>query len=484
MKNFTIDASGYDETRLNKTMIRDLIRKHSSVARRIRENQRYYDGEHKIQRRVKKVKGSSNNKVVCNHAKDISDTATGYFLSSAISFATSDKKMNIDKLTDAFDLANVDDVDHDNALDMSVAGVAYEYVYVKENETTPVSKNLEPEHTFLVCDDTIEENILFGVYYYRFRDAVTGKYKYKATVGTEKYVYELLLEGTYENNVYADEEPKEHFLGGVPIIQIINNKNGYGDFEQQISLIDAYNTLMSDRVNDKEQFVEALLVIYGALMGDDEEEVSEVVKILKENGLLELPLDAKAEYIARTFDETGMEVLRKAIKEDIYTFSHVPNLTDENFVGNSSGVAMEYKLLGLEMITKTKERYYKKALKQRITLYCNYLNLKAIAINPTAIIPTFSRGLPKNLLELSQIITNLKGFVSHETLLNQLDFVEDAQTEIDKVDEENDKAMERQQKMFATNNNTPFGKDKDGDEDEEAPDKTKGFNDSANSKNS
>lgn len=48
--------------------------------------------------------------------------------------------MNIDKLTDAFDLADVDDVDHDNALDMSVAGVAYEYVYVKENETTPVSK--------------------------------------------------------------------------------------------------------------------------------------------------------------------------------------------------------------------------------------------------------------------------------------------------------------------------------------------------------
>ena len=436
MKNFTIDANDYDETNLNKTMIRDLIRKHSSVASKIRKNQRYYDGKHKVQGRTKKIKGSSNNKVVCNHAKDISDTATGYFLSSAISFSTSDKKMNIDKLTDAFDLADVDDVDHDNALDMSVAGVAYEYVYVKENETTPVSKNLEPEHTFLVCDDTIEENILFGVYYYRFKDAVTGKYKYKATVGTENYIY---------------------------------------DFEQQISLIDAYNTLMSDRVNDKEQFVEALLVVYGALMGDDEEEVSEVVKILKENGLLELPLDAKAEYIARTFDESGMEVLRKAIKEDIYTFSHVPNLTDENFVGNSSGVAMEYKLLGLEMITKTKERYYKKALKQRITLYCNYLNLKAISINPTAIIPTFSRGLPKNLLELSQIITNLKGFVSQETLLNQLDFVEDAQTEIKKVDEENDKAVERQQKMFGVADNVPFN-NSGGEDDEEADGEDKNKN--------
>ena len=66
-------------------------------------------------------------------------------------------------------------------------------------------------------------------------------------------------------------------------------------------------------------------------MGDDNEEVSEVMKILKENGLLELPADARAEYISRTFDENGMEILRKAIKEDIYTFSHVPNLTDEKF---------------------------------------------------------------------------------------------------------------------------------------------------------
>ena len=62
------------------------------------------------------------------------------------------------------------------------------------------------------------------------------------------------------------------------------------------------------------------------MLGDDTDETSEAMKILKENGLLELPPDARAEYISRTFDENGMETLRKAIKEDIYTFSHVPNL--------------------------------------------------------------------------------------------------------------------------------------------------------------
>ena len=239
-------------------------------------------------------------------------------------------------------------------------------------------------------------------------------------------------------------------------------------------MIDAYNKLTSDRVNDKEQFVEALLVIYGSLMGDDNEEVSEVMKILKENGLLELPADARAEYISRTFDENGMEVLRKAIKEDIYTFSHVPNLTDENFVGNSSGVAMEYKLLGLQMITGEKEKYYKKALKRRIELFCNYLNLKAIAVNPNNVKITFTRQLPKNLNELAQMIANLSGKVSTETLIEQLPFVEDASSEIEKVKQENEENVKLQQEMFKSQNDNPFNQN------EESNDETKA--DASNSK--
>ena len=286
----------------------------------------------------------------------------------------------------------------------------------------------------------------------------------------------MILECSGENHRDIDE-PFPHNLGNVPIIEYRNNKLKIGDFEQQISLIDAYNKMTSDRINDKEQFVEALLVIYGALLGDDNEEVSEAMKILKENGFLELPADAKAEYIARTFDESGMEILRKAIKEDIYTFSHVPNLTDENFVGNSSGVAMEYKLLGLQMITNEKEKYYKKGIKRRIELISNFLNIKAVAINPGTVKITFTRNLPKNLNELAQMIANLSGKVSTKTLIEQLPFVEDAESEVAKVEEENEKAVERQQKMFAGQNNMSFNAG--GEEGENSDDKDKGPDDSS-----
>lgn len=478
MKEFTIDGSTYDETQLNKTEINKLINQHFRYAAKIKKNKRYYEGKHNILARTKKTKNSANNKVVCNHAKDISDTATGYFMNSPISYSAYDNtdKSTVDKLKEVFDKADVDDVDSDNALEMSICGAAYEYVFIKEDTTDIAIRNLESEHTFMVYDDTIEQNLLFGVYYYRFKDAITDKYCYRATVATENYIYNMILECSGENHRDIDE-PFPHNLGNVPIIEYRNNKLKIGDFEQQISLIDAYNKMTSDRINDKEQFVEALLVIYGALLGDDSDEVSEAMRILKENGFLELPADAKAEYIARTFDESGMEILRKAIKEDIYTFSHVPNLTDENFVGNSSGVAMEYKLLGLQMITNEKEKYYKKGIKKRIELISNFLNIKAVAINPGTVKITFTRNLPKNLNELAQMIANLSGKVSTKTLIEQLPFVEDAESEVAKVEEENEKAVERQQKMFAGQNNMSFNAG--GEEGENSDDKDKGPDDSS-----
>ena len=483
MFTFTIDSSNYDETKLNLVQIEELINKHRNLIGRIKKNQRYYEANHDIKRRQKKLKTSANNRVVCNHAKDISDIVTGYFMNSPISYASYDNqnKESIDKLTDAFDKADVDDVDSDNAHDMSICGVAYEYVYIKQGETEIAVRNLEPDHTFLVYDDTIEQNLLFGVYYYRYKDVITSQQCYRATVCTKNYITTMILECNNRNRHRFIDKPVKHFFGDVPIIEYRNNKLCIGDFEQQISLIDAYNKLMSDRVNDKEQFVESLLVIYGSLMGDDNEEVSETMKILKENGLLELPAEARAEYLSRVFDEAGMEVLRKAIKEDIYTFSHVPNLTDENFVGNSSGVAMEYKLLGLQMITGEKEKYYIKGLKRRIELFCNYLNIKAIVIDPGNVKITFTRKLPKNLNELAQMIANLSGKVSNETLIEQLPFIEDAPSEMEKVKKENEESVKLQQQMFKQQSDVPFNQDEENKDDETGND-TDTKNDASNVK--
>ena len=64
----------------------------------------------------------------------------------------------------------------------------------------------------------------------------------------------------------------ENLFGAVPIIEYRNNEERQGDFEQLISLIDAYNLLQTDRISDKEAFVDALLVTFGFGLDTDEDD--------------------------------------------------------------------------------------------------------------------------------------------------------------------------------------------------------------------
>lgn len=465
MQLLTYPRAEFDEKNIKKELVVKLIREHEKQLPRFKKLKKYYLGEHDILSK-QRAKNKPNYKPVCNHAKDIADTSTGYFMGNTISYSNSEDT-DIDELLIAFDNAEVDESDHDNALDMAIYGVAYEYVYARENENILDIKSLEVENTFIVYDDSIEQQPLFGVYYFKRKENKADTETYQAVIMTKQFVYSIVLEGK-EKGVISDK-PVPHNMGDIPIIEYKNNKYSIGDFEQQIGLIDSYNSLTANRINDKEQFIDSILVLYGARLGDDEEESIKAMESLAEHKLLELHPEARAEYLSKTLNENEVETLRNAVKQDIYTFSHIPNLTDENFAGNSSGVAMEFKLLGLEMITKIKQRYYVKGLKKRIKLFANYLGLTQIAIDANSIIPHFSRSLPKNLLEISQIVSNLDGKVSQETLLSQIPFVEDPMSEIEKVNEEKQENIAQNQLLLTGGehiHNTPVGDEVDEQEEQ------------------
>lgn len=464
MYTYTIPREEWDEQNPDKQAIRTLICKHRKEAARLKELKNYYEGRHKIL-----ADNDRKNRLVCNHAKDISDTASSYFIGNPVSYKA---KQDITILTDALELAGADEVDGDNGLDLSIYGRTYEYIYPAEGKTFLTIRNLEPENTFMVKDDTIEQRELFAVYYYGKKDdRDKNSTIYVATVLTEHYKYVLNIQDM-DGPQGMIEEPEPHYLEGIPIIEYQNNKLGLGDFELQIPLIDAYNALMSDRITDKEQFIDAILALYGALLGDEDSEDAEgktAAERLRRDGLLELPKDARAEYLVRTFDESGVEILKKAIEQDIHKFSHIPCMTDESFGGNVSGVAMEFKLLGMENITKIKTRYYKKGLRKRLRLFASWLQAgKGIAIDVSGITPTFTRALPKNLLEISQIVANLWGKISRKTLLSQVPFVEDVDDEVAAVKKEAEEAAKQQQAIFGFGGNTPpdKGEEDPGDVDE------------------
>lgn len=299
---------------------------------------------------------------------------------------------------------------------------------------------LARHNTPLPCDATLSEGLLYKsmrLTYAAFREGeITQDFELTSNFG-------LKSEGA----------AVPHYFGKVPLNEIYNDGQRQGDFEQVISLIDAYNTLQSDRVNDKEQFVDSLMYIKGQILGETDDEKAETYSDIQRNRVVELSQDGEIGFLTRQFDEASVEVLRKSIVTDIHKISGVPDMSDDNFVGNASGVAMKYKLLNLEQITKTKERYFTEGLRYRLECLSNIIGIKGGYIDPKQIDITFTRSLPQNELELSQVVATLDGKVPQETLLSLLPFVKDPQSAAEELRKQKQDAITAQQQMFM---NTPL----------------------------
>lgn len=434
-----------EDKSINEKALVSCLKEHTESIDRFTTLKDLYDGKHAILKRSKTQTDLANNKLMINHAEYITDFATAYFMGNPIkyTFPEEETRTDDDSLLQAFRKANITQVDTELARDLSIFGIGIEYVY-QDKEGNTKSTNLDPRTAFIVVDDTVEENTLLGVHRIKKRDINNKEIGEILKVITDDTVY------TYEfkSDKLSLINEELNVFNEVSMIEYWNKVNQKGDFESVVSLINAYNLLQSDRVNDKEQYVDSLLVLYGTLAGDNSEEKLKTARELKRLGLLELSEGDKVEYLSKTFHEADVELLKNSIIEDIHKISKVPNLTDENFAGNSSGVAMKYKLLGLEQLAQTKEEYYRIGLKERIKLYSNILNIKMISIDVDNIEMTFIRSLPVNELEIAQLITYLNNVVSQKTLLSLLPFVEDVDNEIERVEEQKQNNLKIAQQSF------------------------------------
>nr|DAP67099.1 MAG TPA: PORTAL PROTEIN [Caudoviricetes sp.] len=414
------------DTKINAKILNDVIKYNEEFKKRYDKLERYYLGKHDI---VERKKGdiSINNKVMVNHAKYITDTNIGYLLGNPVDYQVNDE-YNIGPILKEFNKQTISDLDSEIAKDLSIFGVQHEYVYVNE-KSEPKSCEIDNRNAIVVYDDTVEHNKLFGLIY---RPIYKGKVidHYEVIYCDNKEITTYECKDKVLNKI---EKTKTHVFGDVPLIEYKNNPEYLGDFEEVISLIDAYNILQSDRINDKEQLVDAILCLYNM------DFTPEQAEMLKETRMLSsIPEDSKVEYLIKQLNEQQVDILRQNIERDIHKISMTPNMSDENFVGNASGVALRYKLLAFEQNIKNKSRYMEKGLKERFRLYNNFLstNSKMELIPIEEVDVVFTRNLPSNDFEISQMINNLTDLIDRETLISQLSFIKDASDIIEAKDKE------------------------------------------------
>lgn len=379
----------------------------------------YYDGKMDILKKTYKDPSKPCSHIVTNLCKVVADTYCGYIAGKPVTYTSND---NID---DIQEVINYNDDESENTnwlLNALIYGVGYELHWIDSDAQERYSQ-ISPLNCVAIHAASLENELLYFIRWYDVSD-----FDDDDLLCVE--VYDAHSKKTYHCHglvgalEFISEEP--HAFGDVPVSVFYLNEQEESIFNQAMSLNDAYNELQSSEVDDYSSFCDAYLV----LVGTDAE--NEDIAAMKENRVLVLPEGANAQYLIKQSNDTQITNMLENIKKNIFKVTCTPDMSDENFMAQS-GVAIKYKLVGFENKASAIVTNFTKAIQRRIELICNILHLKASDTVWRDVNINFVRNLPADLTETINLVNSLKGTVSDATLLSQIPFVTDVQSEIDAV---------------------------------------------------
>ncbi|MCD7138786.1 phage portal protein [Limosilactobacillus balticus] len=469
-------------------IVRKFVERHSSIdAPRIVKLQRYYLGDNDIHywHNDKKAKGRSDNRIASGFAKFITNMRVGYMLGKPIQFKynSDDEDENVKEDLDSFNKDN-DEEYHEKVMktNLSTTGRAYELLYAGEsakdadgNYLTPDVKMraIDPATAFVVYDTTIDQHSLFGVRYYMVD--YDNNQTYYVDVYTANMTYHLKTTDLSVNGNYSLLSKESTSFGAVPLTEFINNENKTGDWESKLDEIDAYDLAMSEMANSEGDFANAKLFLSGDIdfsddkvplkkadgsnfLDDDGNPVMVPKVDTKDPYLMAKPsvipnpsgsptvIESKAEYLTKQLNEQGWQTYINQLITDIHKDTNTPNTTDEAFSGQSSGVALMYKLFGEDQERSMQESLYTRGIMRRLRLLGNFWKHNR-EINDSSIMsnykPHYTPNLPKNNVELVDMIVKIwdMGLISKETCLEMLSQItgKSAQAEMKRIKKQQQK---------------------------------------------
>ena len=336
---------------LTDKVIKRIIENHrSSVLPRLQNLENYYNANNAIKNRVMSDPSKPNNKIANAYASYITDTLVGYFIGEPVTYTSNDNVL-IQDLNMILEYNDEADENAELAKNASIYGVAYEMLYLSEEDKMIRFKSLNPKEVIPIFDKTVEQNLLAVMRYYEDYDYVEDNTYTIVEVIDSKTVRRYKLDTGLS---LLEEYP--HYFSMVPVAIFKNNEDETGDFEQVISLIDAYDKMESDSLNDFEYFVDAYLALYGFTA--DAEDIAQ----MKENRVLLMDEGTSAEWLTKQTSDAYVENMKNRLDKDIHKFAKCPNMSDEEFASNASGIAIKFKLLGTENLVSIKERKFKRGL--------------------------------------------------------------------------------------------------------------------------
>lgn len=134
----------------------------------------------------------------------------------------------------------------------------------------------------------------------------------------------------------------------------------------------------------------------------------------------------QAQWLIKTINDTAQENLKDRLYNNIFLLSQVPALSDESFSGNLSGVAIKYKLIGLDELFVVKENKFLSSQKKKLRIITEFINtIENKSYDSDTVIIKCERNMVENLKEAIENAVALEEVVSKETQLGLLPFIKD-----------------------------------------------------------
>ena len=394
--------SNVDE--VNASNVVEVLRKalptHNRNRREIDFLYKYYCGDQPILYRKKEIRPEICNRIVENRANEIVAFKVGYLCGEPIQYVSrspeADVSENVSKLNDMMLVDNKAAKDKELVEWQMIAGVAYRIVMVDNDNGIPFElSTIDPRNAFVIRSSRIGNKVLAGVH---CGTDVEGKTIYTVYTPSEFFVTDGM-------DILSAEY---HALGRCPIIEYPANTSRLGAFEPVISILDAINTVASNRIDGIEQFVQSLMKFVNCEIDKDtflELQQLGAIQIKSSNGQ-----SANVEMMTQELNQDQTQVLVDYMYQTVLTICGMPNRNGNGSSTSDTGAASllrdgwtlaEARAKDSELVFKQSET---EMLKVVLPL-CK--DIAGVDLKLTDLTPKFTRRNYENIQTKSQVLVSM-----------------------------------------------------------------------------
>ncbi len=398
---------------ITKTNIVDVLNKaltiHSTNSAQIDYLYRYMRGEQPILARTKQIRPEICNRIVENHASEITQFTSGYFLGEPVTYV---RRGDGGQVSDEINILNdymffEDKASHDKdmATWMAVCGVGYRMVLPDKDAGVTIDESPfeldtpDPRYTFVVYHAGFGHRRMMGVRQI-FREKSKNHIEMACCGYTSTHYFEV-VDGVLK-------KWESHALADIPIFEYRLNMAQMGSFEPAIPLLDAINTVASNRLDGIETFVQSFLKFKNCEV--DEEKVKSLAHLgaIMIKSVDGMPGDV--DIMSQELNQTQTQTLVDYLYDQVLTICGLPTTTKGGSSTSDTGTAVLLRdgWQQCEARARDTELLFKKSEKQFLRLVLHIIRgVKDIGLSLSDVECKFTRRQHDNLLTKTQSLLHM-----------------------------------------------------------------------------